>query len=209
MRRVAGVALVLGVALAPLWPARAQDPPSVEIHNNYFSPAEIHVPEGGNVTWTDLGDSHALVSDDGVSFDANPGCDPLLKMGCMANGDKFQHQFNFAETIPYHCRVHGSAMVGKVIVDASPTTSTTTSTSTTQPTSMSDTSTTLSSDQPTVTQGSAPSLPQATRAALPRAIVNSRRGDDLRPWVFADVAIALVTIITGIVLVRRGRIPFG
>ena len=195
--------------MAPMWSARAQDAPSVEIHNNYFSPAEIHVPEGGTVTWTDVGASHAVVSDDGVSFDSNPSCDPLLKTGCMANGDTFQHQFTFPEAISYHCRVHGNAMVGKVIVDSTTTTSTTTSTTVASTTSTSDTSTTLSSDQPTVTQGSAPSLPQASRAALPKSILNARHEDDLRPFVFADVAIALGTIIAGIVLVRRGRIPFG
>jgi hypothetical protein len=54
-----------------------------------------------------------------------------------------------------------------------------------------------------------PSLPQASPAALPKAIVSARHVDDLRPLVFADVAIAGGTIAVGIMLVRRGRIPFG
>jgi plastocyanin len=186
--------------------ARAQAPALVEIHNNYFSPAEIHVTEGETVTWTDVGAAHSVTSDDGVSFDSNPGCSAPGLIGCMALGDTFEHQFRAPETVTYHCRVHGDAMVGRVVVDAAATTTTSTTSATT---STSTTSTSLSSDQPTVTQDSLPSLPGTSRVAVPKSVIRSKQEDDMRPWALAAVMIAGTTTIAGIVLVRRGRVPFG
>ena len=200
---------MLGAIVVPSLSARAQEAANVEIHDNYFSPAEIHVPEGGTVTWTDLGGSHSVTSDDGVSFDSSPGCNSstdVLLAACMANGDHFDHQFRFPETITYHCRVHGSAMVGKVVVDAA-TTTTSSTTTTTVPTS--ETSTSLASDQPTITQASLPSLPSTSRVALPKSIIRAKNEDDMRPWVLVAIVIAGATTIAGIVLVRRGRVPLG
>jgi plastocyanin len=204
MRRLAGVALILGAVVIPSTSARAQAPALVEIHNNYFSPAEIHVTAGGTATWTDVGAAHSVTSDDGVSFDSNPGCSAPGLIGCMALGDTFEHQFNVPETVTYHCRVHGDAMVGRVVVDAATTTSTTSAT-----TSTSASSTSLSSDQPTVTQDSLPSLPGTSRGAVPKSIIRSKPEDDVRPWALTAVAIASATTVAGIVLVRRGRVPFG
>jgi plastocyanin len=214
VRRLAGVVLVVGTLFVAPFSARAQDAASVEIHDNYFSPAEIHVPEGGTVTWTNLGGSHSVTSDDGVSFDSSPSCSTLPLAQCMASGDTFQHQFRIPETIAYHCRIHGSAMVGKVVVDAAPTTtSTSTSTtleSTTTTTGADSSSTTIAGDQsPFVTQGALPSLPPASHVALPNTIIRSKQDDELRPWVIADVVIAGTTTLVGIALVRRGRVPFG
>ena len=211
MRRLAGVALVLGAIVVPSLPARAQEGANVEIHDNYFSPAEIHVPEGGTVTWTDVGANHSVTSDDGVSFDSSPGCNSptdVLLEACMANGDHFDHQFRAADTITYHCRVHGTAMVGKVIVDAATTTTTsTTTTTTTTPTS--ETSTPLGPDQPAVTQAALPSRPPTSRVALPKSILRTKQEDDIRPWVLVAIGVSGVTTIAGVVLVRRGRVPFG
>ena len=217
MRRTAGVALALGMIVLPFVPARAQDDAAaVEIHDNYFSPAEIHVVEGGTVTWTDLGGAHSVTSDDGISFDSSPGC--IAGLQCMATGDTFSHQFRAPETIGYHCRVHGDAMVGKVIVDAATTTtSSTTSTSTTLA------NTTTSSDAsgasgappgsdraPTLSTFALPSLPSSARGvALPRASTRSTQDDDMRPWALVAVAIAGITTLAGVILVRRGRVPFG
>jgi plastocyanin len=199
-----------------LWsPAHAQTASTVDVYNNYYSPVEIHVVAGGTVTWTNRGGAHSVTSDDGT-FDSNPSC--IAGINCLANGDEFVVQFSTVGSFTYHCRVHGSAMVGKVVVDPVDTTTTTTSstTSTTSSsssgsTSSSDPSSSSASDAPTfVTQGSLPSLPPTTHlAALPSAIARGPSNDDLRPWVFADVGIAGATIIAGVVLVRRGRVPFG
>ena len=213
MRRTAGVALALGMIVLPIVSARAQDDASVEIHDNFFSPAEIHVMEGGTVTWTDLGGTHSVTSDDGISFDSSPGC--IAGLQCMATGDAFSHQFRAPDTITYHCRVHGSAMVGKVIVEpATTTTATTASTTTTTlegTTTSSDASAPPGSDQRTdVTPFPLPSLPKsAGAAALPRAVARSQTEDDVRPWALVAVGVAGITTLAGVVLVRRGRVPFG
>jgi len=163
------------------------------------------------VTWTDLGGSHSVTSDDnGVSFDSNPGCNSptdVLHAACLANGDQFTVQFRVAETVTYHCRVHGSAMVGKVIVDAASTATTSTTTTTTA--SSSETSTSVASDQPTITQASLPSLPSTSHGALPKSVIRSKSDDGTRLWVLVAIGVAGATAITGIVLVRRGRVPLG
>ena len=118
MRRWAGVASVVGMSIVfPLLSARAQDQSTaVEIHDNYYSPTDIHVPEGSTVTWTNLGGAHSVTSgDNGVSFDSSPGC--IGGLNCMATGETFSHQFGSPERVTYHCRVHGNAMVGTIIVN--------------------------------------------------------------------------------------------
>jgi len=212
MRMWAGVAFVTGMIVLPTLAARAQDQGAVDIHDNYFSPAEIHVVEGGTVTWTDLGGAHSVTSDDGISFDSSPAC--IAGLQCMATGDTFSVQFRAPETIPYHCRVHGSAMVGKVVVDSATTTTTTSSTTTTTTldttTTSSDASAAPGSDQrTTVTPFPLPNLPSKRPVALPHSISPTRKDDDLRPWTLIAVAIAGATTIAGVVLVRKGRVPFG
>ena len=222
MRRWVGVTSVVGMLIVfPLLSARAQDQSStVEIHDNYYSPAELHVPEGSTVTWTDLGGAHSVTSgDNGVSFDSNPGC--IGGLNCMATGDTFSHQFGGPERVTYHCRVHGNAMVGTIIVDpASSTTTTTESTTTT-----SSTTTTLATTTSTDASGAPSSastaptalseapLPQAPSTsgsrAWPRAIARSPHIDDVRPWALIAIALAGGTTLAGIILVRRGRVPFG
>ena len=212
MRRLAGVALVLGAIVVPSLSARA-DTQDVEIQDTQYVPATLTIAAGDTVRWTVVGDSsHSVTSDDG-SFDSNPTC--IAGVNCMSKVDHpYPHTFNSPGTFTYHCRVQ--AMTGSIIVRSATTTTpapTSTTTSTTvapNATSGSDASASLGSDQPTaVTQGSLPSLPSASRGALPKSIIRTRHEDDLRPYVLADVAIAGTTIIAGIVLVRRGRVPFG
>jgi len=215
---------MLGILVVfPVLVARAQEEQaSVEIQDNLYSPDEIHVVEGGTVTWTDLGGAHSVTSgDNGVSFDSSPAC--VAGVNCMATGDTFSHQFLVPERVTYHCRVHGNAMVGTVVVvpaSSTTTTETTTPTSTTSTTVAS--TTTLSdasaappssgSEAPTseLSQPPLPELPSSPRSvALPRAIARSPHKDDVRPWALVAVAIAAATTIAGIVLVRQGRVPFG
>ena len=212
MRTWAGVAFALGMIVIPTFAARAQDDGAVEIHDNYFSPAEIHVVEGATVTWTDLGGAHSVTSDDGVSFDSSPAC--IAGLQCMATGETFSHQFQASETVTYHCRVHGSAMVGKVVVDAASTTTTSTTSSTTttleSTTTSPDASAAPGGDQRTgVTQFPLPNLPSSHSVALPHSITTGHKDDEVRPWALVSIAIAGTTTIAGVVLVRRGRVPFG
>jgi hypothetical protein len=67
--------------------------------------------------------------------------------------------------------------------------------------------TTLSDESTFVPPGSRPTVTEV--GALPQAIVQPSAHDDLRGLVFVDVAIAGTTAVAGVVLVRRGRVPFG
>jgi len=226
MRRWAGVASVVGMLIVfAVLPARAQDDQAaVEIHDNFYSPGEIHVPEGGTVTWTNLGGAHSVTSgDNGVSFDSSPAC--VGGINCMATGDTFSHQFGGPERLTYHCRVHGNTMVGTIVVDPasapSPTTEVSTTTTTSSTTTTTVASTTTSSDAsaapssgstaPTA-QSQAP-LPQAPSTssgrALPRPIAGGSHGDDVGPWALIAVVLAAGTTLAGIILVRQGRVPLG
>ena len=195
---------MLGAIVVPSLSARA-DTQQVEIKNTSYVPAQRTIAVGDTVTWVNLDNTaHSVTSDDG-SFDSSPNC--VAGINCMNGGATFPHTFNEAGTFTYHCRVHGQAMSGSITVEAAATT--TTSMTTTTTTSTSETSTSLASDQPTITQASLPSPPSTSRVALPKSIIRSKNQDDMRPWVFAAVGIAGVTTIVGIVLVRRGRVPFG
>lgn len=210
MRRLLWVGLVLGALVVPSWPARAATT-EVSIEDSQFSPSKVGITVGDTVVWTNYGENgHSATSDDG-SFDSSPGCVALTGVGCMTTGQSFSHTFNSPGTFTYRCRVHGSAMGSVVVTSANTSTTTTTTASTTVATtsSTSETSTSLASDQPTVTQAALPSIPPTSRVALPKSILRSRHEDDLRPWVFVDVAIAGTTTIAGIVLVRRGRVRLG
>ncbi|MEY2422800.1 MAG: hypothetical protein QOI95_2867 [Acidimicrobiaceae bacterium] len=211
MRRLTGVALVLGAIVVPSLRADAQEAPAT-INDDYFLPVPIIVDIGDTVTWTNAGDHPHSVTADGEfdSTDPNTSCTPIIGGdGCLAKGDQYSVRFASAGTFNYHCRVHGSAMVGSVIVRSAATTTTTSTTVATTVTTAPDTSTSLASDQPTITQASLPSLPENSKVALPKSITRSRQEDDTRLWALLAVGLAGSTVITGIVLVRRGRVPLG
>jgi plastocyanin len=216
MRRtaLAGIALAIIVTVS-LPVARGQELTPIEVHSNFYAPAEIRVAAGDTVRWTIVEGTHSVTAND-ASFDSSPSCagiqDPLLT-GCMTAGDTFEHRFASAGTVTYQCRVHGDAMRGTIVVDATSsasstsTTSTSTSTSTTQ-TTTSVTSTTLTSDQSTLAQAPPPEIPGNPRV-VPKSIIRSKGGDDHRLLILLAIAIAGITTVVGIVLVRRGRVPIG
>jgi len=51
--------------------------------------------------------------------------------------------------------------------------------------------------------------PQFARYVVLDAIRVAKHEDEVRPWALIAVAIAGITTIAGVVLVRRGRVPFG
>jgi plastocyanin len=206
MRRLAGVALVVGAIVVPSLSARA-DSQQVEIKNASYVPAQRTVNIGDTVTWVNLDNTaHTVTSDDG-SFDSSPTC--VAGINCMNGGATFAITFIGPGTFLYHCRVHGQAMTGSIIVEDTATTATSTTTTTTTTSTTSVTSTSLPGDQPTITQASLPSPPSTSRAALPKSVIRAKNEDDMRPLVLAAIGIAAATTIAGIVLVRRGRVPLG
>jgi plastocyanin len=76
-----------------------------------FKPKELSIGLGDTVEWVskDNNDVHTVTHDDGVTFSS-----PVLN-----GGDKFTFIFMAAGTFPYHCEIHGAAMMsGKIVVQA-------------------------------------------------------------------------------------------
>ena len=103
---IAGVTLIVGSAS---FMASAQPVPvpsaGVKIDNFSFGPAQITVPAGTTVTWTNRDDiPHTVVSDD-----------KLFKSNALDTDDKFSYTFAKPGTYPYFCSLHPK-MTGKVVV---------------------------------------------------------------------------------------------
>jgi plastocyanin len=207
LRWVLGVAVAFG-ALWLLTPsvAHAQSA-DVSIVDFAYQPAEVTVGLGDSVTWTNNGSSaHTVHLSTGVN--SSPNCVPAAGLNCMSPGDQFTVSFDVAGRFTYHCDVHNAMSGTVIVVSGQPVPSSTTTSSTTTTTSTSTTTTTTL--QSAVSQSTPPTFTQSSEAALPKAIARDQRiDDDLRPWVILDVAIAGTTVITGVVLVRKGRVPFG
>ena len=91
--------------------AAARRRPAVSMKDIAFNPAEVTVPKGGSVTWT---------NDDSVGHDvtktAGPG--PDFKSGDpggLSGGDTFTQKFDTPGSIKYVCTVH-PGMEGTVVV---------------------------------------------------------------------------------------------
>lgn len=211
MRRVLGVALALGAMLLLPPSARAQTT-AVDIQDSAYVPAQVTIEIGDDVTWTVSGDGyHTVTFDDGTH--SSQGCIALTGTNCMSHGAQFIVTFNTAGLYSYHCEVHPE-MTGTVFVEsgASRSTSTSTSSSTTTTSNPAASSTSSSSDSTasSLSQAPPPTFTSTTRVALPKSVtVRAKSKDDVTPWVLADVAIAGTTAITGAVLVRKRRVPFG
>jgi plastocyanin len=83
-------------------------PASVNIGDNFFSPATLSVSVGTTVTWTSQGQSQHTVTSNGPGFDS-----PTL-----SRNDTFQFRFTQQGTFNYFCRIHGQAMSGTITVTA-------------------------------------------------------------------------------------------
>jgi plastocyanin len=93
-------------------PARDPNPYSraetVTIDNFSFAPAQLIVPAGATVTWTNHDDvPHTVV--------ANPEPKREFASPALDTDDHFSHTFTHAGTFPYFCSVHPH-MTGTVIV---------------------------------------------------------------------------------------------
>jgi plastocyanin len=117
MRRSASIAVLSAVLLLGIaalgsgtseFTVRAQQKPEtteVKIDNFSFGPADLTVPAGTTVTWTNRDDiPHTVVSTDKV-----------FKSKVLDTDEKFSFSFSKAGTYPYFCSIHPK-MTGKVIV---------------------------------------------------------------------------------------------
>jgi amicyanin len=102
-----GIAEVLAAGAGNV-AANAQQKPEtmeVKIDNFTFGPAELAVPVGTTVTWTNRDDiPHTVVSNDKV-----------FKSKVLDTDEKFSFTFSKAGTYPYFCSIHPK-MTGKVVV---------------------------------------------------------------------------------------------
>ncbi len=108
---VLGVATMLGIialAASPRYSAAAQqkaEATEVKIDNFSFGSAELTVPAGTTVTWTNRDDiPHTVVSTDKV-----------FKSKVLDTDEKFSFTFSKTGTYPYFCSIHPK-MTAKVIV---------------------------------------------------------------------------------------------
>lgn len=103
-----GIAFVGMRAGAGYLPAAAQQKPEVNevnIDNFSFGPAELKVPVGTTVTWTNRDDiPHTAVSTDKV-----------FKSKVLDTDEKFSFTFSTPGTYEYFCSIHPK-MTGKVVV---------------------------------------------------------------------------------------------
>ena len=97
MKRLLYLAILSMTALVLFAPAvSAQDDMTVSIKDFSFSPAQITVPQGTTVTWTNEGPSpHTTTADDGT-WDS----------GTMEQGEDFSFTFDDPGTYTYHCSIH-------------------------------------------------------------------------------------------------------
>lgn len=88
-------------------PAKA----TVRLSNFQFQPKTLTVTVGTTVEWVNEKGKHSVTADDG-SF----------KSPTLAEGGRFEHQFNKPGTYAYHCHFHGDVggkeMSGKIVVKA-------------------------------------------------------------------------------------------
>ena len=88
-------------ALSPGAPATSE----VKIDNFSFGPADVSVPVGTTVTWTNNDDvPHVVASDD-----------KLFKSKALDTDDHFSFTFNKPGTYVYYCSIHPK-MTAKVVV---------------------------------------------------------------------------------------------
>jgi plastocyanin len=106
-----GIALAVCL-LAPASAALADDADAtVELQIITFFPAEVHIPAGGTVLWSNTSSlGHTVTADDG-SFDS----------GNLDPGATYTMTFDAPGTYAFYCQPHGGAgglgMSGQVVVD--------------------------------------------------------------------------------------------
>jgi plastocyanin len=107
---ILAVALALTAGTRPNLAASCGDKPAsgtaVKIDNFSFGPADITIPAGTTVTWTNNDDvPHVVTSDDNKMF----------KSKALDTDDRFSFTFTKPGTYNYYCAIHPK-MVAKIVV---------------------------------------------------------------------------------------------
>jgi plastocyanin len=107
---ILAMAFVLTVGTRQNLPVSAGDKPAsgaaVKIDNFSFGPAEITIPAGTTVTWTNNDDvPHVVTSDD----------NKLFKSKALDTDDHFSFTFTKPGTYNYYCAIHPK-MTAKIVV---------------------------------------------------------------------------------------------
>ena len=109
--------LVAATGLLLPVPARAET--GVTLTGSRFEPAQVSIPAGETVVWTNNDTAGHSVTADNGAFDSHPACGSLGG-ACMVKGGTFSFKFTQPGTFAYHCRSHGAAggqgMAGSVTV---------------------------------------------------------------------------------------------
>ena len=106
---------ILGLFVLSLFAPAAFAAVGVSIEDNFFTPANITVPAGTMVVWTDNGNNPHTVTSGTVGAPSG-----LFDSGTLSAGNKFSFTFTKAGTFQYFCRFHGNiGMVGSVTVTCS------------------------------------------------------------------------------------------
>ncbi len=103
-RSLLSLALLLPLAASAAAPAAGKY--QVEIRNFHFMPAQITVPAGTQVTWTNKDEEPHIVVSTGNQFPSSPALD---------TGDHYQATFFKPGTYTYFCSIHPQ-MVGTIVV---------------------------------------------------------------------------------------------
>ena len=86
---------------------------SVNVGDFFFSPAVVNINQGDQVRWAWVGGTHSTTSGACPGGDCAP--DGTWDSGAKSAGS-FSRTFNTADTFPYFCSIHLSAMTGRVVV---------------------------------------------------------------------------------------------
>jgi plastocyanin len=90
--------------------------PSVEIEDDFFSPANLAISAGQTVRWTNNGgEPHTVTSNPGPEK-CGPSSAEAFASSTMNHNATFEHTFNNSGTFAYHCEVHGCPMNGTITV---------------------------------------------------------------------------------------------
>ncbi|HUP21983.1 MAG TPA: plastocyanin/azurin family copper-binding protein, partial [Thermoanaerobaculia bacterium] len=123
-RCLRSVAIAIGLAGAASGSAADATDFTVEVRNDFFSPANLTIQVGDRVTWRNFGMNHNVNAVVGpTQFRCANGCDGQGGNGTPAsNAWEFTITFDQAGTIRYQCDVHGSVasgfgMIGTIVVE--------------------------------------------------------------------------------------------
>jgi len=128
---ITAIGMAAGLFTAPLMrsgaPAEAATTTTIAVGDTWFcnmaaqgSVCETTINVGDTVSWdfSGAGLTHTT-TECGASCDI-PSMTPLWDSGFVSNGQPFQFTFNQPGTFLYLCRVHPSAMRGRIVVQGGP-----------------------------------------------------------------------------------------